>query len=91
MLTLFFPLSEIGNILQSFKEIVAACLVKDPKKRPTAEKLLKHRFFKYAHSRDYVVHTILNGLPPLGDRFRMLKVYLLILFLLNISKNQTLK
>lgn len=58
---------------KSFKEIVAACLVKDPKKRPTAEKLLKHRFFKHARSRDYLVQTILDGLPPLGDRFRMLK------------------
>nr|XP_048322480.1 serine/threonine-protein kinase sid1-like isoform X2 [Ziziphus jujuba var. spinosa] len=58
---------------KSFKEIVAACLVKDPKKRPTAEKLLKHRFFKHARSADYVVRTILDGLPPLGDRFRILK------------------
>ncbi|GMN41611.1 hypothetical protein TIFTF001_010830 [Ficus carica] len=58
---------------KSFKEIVAACLVKDPKKRPTAEKLLKHRFFKHARPKDYVVQTILAGLPPLGDRFRMLK------------------
>ena len=74
--------------MQSFKEIVAACLVKDPKKRPTAEKLLKHRFFKYAHSRDYVVNTILDGLPPLGDRFRMLKVYDLIPVLLNTSKTK---
>lgn len=66
--------SEINYHLQSFKEIVAACLVKDPKKRPTAEKLLKHRFFKHARSADYVVRTILDGLPPLGDRFRILKV-----------------
>ena len=55
--------------------MVAACLVKDPKKRPTAEKLLKHRFFKHARARDYIARTILAGLPPLGDRFRMLKVH----------------
>ncbi|KAL9255337.1 Serine/threonine-protein kinase fray2-like protein [Drosera capensis] len=58
---------------KSFKELVAACLVKDPKKRPTSEKLLKHTFFKHARSNDYLVHTILNGLPPLGERFRVLK------------------
>lgn len=58
---------------KSFKEIVAACLVKDPKKRPTAEKLLNHRFFKHVHSKELIAESILNGLSPLGDRFRMLK------------------
>lgn len=61
-------------IFQSFKEMVAACLVKDPKKRPTSEKLLKHHFFKHARPVDYLARTILDGLSPLGDRFRMLKV-----------------
>lgn len=61
-------------LLQSFKEMVAACLVKDPKKRPSSEKLLKHPFFKQARGNDYLSRTILDGLPPLGDRFRMLKV-----------------
>ncbi|KAI3905491.1 hypothetical protein MKW98_013289 [Papaver atlanticum] len=58
---------------KSFKEMVAACLVKDPKKRPTSEKLLKHSFFKQARSNDYLARAILDGLSPLGDRFRMLK------------------
>ncbi|KAL6006990.1 hypothetical protein ACLOJK_032486 [Asimina triloba] len=58
---------------KSFKEMVAACLVKDPKKRPTSEKLLKHHFFKHARSNEYLARTILSGLRPLGERFRMLK------------------
>ncbi|XP_071709878.1 serine/threonine-protein kinase BLUS1-like isoform X2 [Rutidosis leptorrhynchoides] len=58
---------------KSFKEMVAACLVKDPKKRPSSEKLLKHPFFKNARTADYLEHTILAGLHPLGDRFRKLK------------------
>ncbi|GAB4846746.1 hypothetical protein Ancab_025754 [Ancistrocladus abbreviatus] len=58
---------------KSFKELVAACLVKDPKKRPTSEKLLKHHFFKNARSNEYLANTILDGLPPLGERFRTLK------------------
>ncbi|GMI99149.1 MITOGEN-ACTIVATED PROTEIN KINASE KINASE KINASE KINASE4, TARGET OF TEMPERATURE3 [Hibiscus trionum] len=58
---------------KSFKELVAACLVKDPKKRPTSEKLLKHHFFKHARSCDYLTRTILDGLSPLGERFRVLK------------------
>ncbi|KAJ7974578.1 Protein kinase [Quillaja saponaria] len=58
---------------KSFKELVAACLVKDPKKRPSSEKLLKHHFFKHARPTDYLARTILGGLAPLGDRFRILK------------------
>ncbi|ERN06673.1 hypothetical protein AMTR_s00058p00198540 [Amborella trichopoda] len=58
---------------RNFKEMVAACLVKDPKKRPSSEKLLKHHFFKHARSNEYIARTILDGLSPLGDRFRALK------------------
>ncbi|MED6171643.1 hypothetical protein PIB30_042538 [Stylosanthes scabra] len=58
---------------KSFKELVATCLVKDPKKRPTSDKLLKHHFFKHARPVEYLARTILDGLAPLGDRFRMLK------------------
>ncbi|KAJ8775247.1 hypothetical protein K2173_020251 [Erythroxylum novogranatense] len=38
---------------RSFKELVGACLVKDPKKHPSSEKLLKHHFFKQARSNEY--------------------------------------
>ncbi|XP_061363197.1 serine/threonine-protein kinase BLUS1 [Gastrolobium bilobum] len=58
---------------KTFKELVATCLVKDPKKRPSSEKLLKHHFFKHARATEYLARTILDGLAPLGDRFRMLK------------------
>ncbi|KAG8384832.1 hypothetical protein BUALT_Bualt04G0159300 [Buddleja alternifolia] len=58
---------------KSFKELVAACLVKDPKKRPSAEKLLKHSFFKNTRANDYLSRTILDDLSPLGERFRTLK------------------
>ncbi|KAK9271545.1 hypothetical protein L1049_001905 [Liquidambar formosana] len=58
---------------KSFKEMVAACLVKDPKKRPTSEKLLKHNFFKHARPNEYLARTILDDLSPLGERFRLLK------------------
>ncbi|CAN7068140.1 unnamed protein product [Brassica rapa subsp. trilocularis] len=58
---------------KAFKEMVGTCLVKDPKKRPTSEKLLKHPFFKQARPPDYLAKTILNGLPPLGERYRAIK------------------
>ncbi|CAN6170011.1 unnamed protein product [Urochloa humidicola] len=58
---------------KSFKDLVATCLVKDPRKRPPSEKLLKHSFFKHARSAEYLARSILEGLPPLGERFRELK------------------
>ncbi|KAL4569905.1 hypothetical protein LXL04_025552 [Taraxacum kok-saghyz] len=60
--------------IKSFKEMVAACLVKDPKNCPSSEKLLKHPLFKHAKTCDYLERTILDGLSPLGDRFMMLKL-----------------
>ncbi|KAG8094376.1 hypothetical protein GUJ93_ZPchr0012g21866 [Zizania palustris] len=59
---------------KSFKDLVATCLVKDPRKRPSSEKLLKHSFFKHARSAEFLARSILDGLPPLGERFRALKV-----------------
>ncbi|GAA5907332.1 uncharacterized protein JCM6883_001172 [Sporobolomyces salmoneus] len=53
---------------KQFKEMVDLCLQKDPKKRPTAEKLLQHSFFKSSKKKSYLVSTILEDLPPLQDR-----------------------
>lgn len=58
---------------KSFKEMVAMFLVKDPSNRPSSSKLLKHHFFKHARSNDYVTRTVLDGLPPLGERCKILK------------------
>lgn len=59
---------------QSFREMIGSCLVKDPSKRPSAKKLLKHAFFKKARSNDYISRTLLKGLPDLGDSVKALKV-----------------
>ncbi|KAJ8560637.1 hypothetical protein K7X08_022497 [Anisodus acutangulus] len=58
---------------KSFRQMIASCLVKDPSKRPSAKKLLKHPFFKQARSNDYIARTLLEGLPALGDRMKELK------------------
>ncbi|GMH14130.1 hypothetical protein Nepgr_015971 [Nepenthes gracilis] len=58
---------------KSFKQMVASCLVKDPSKRPSAKKLLKHSFFKQGRSSDYIARKLLDGLPALGDRMQALK------------------
>ncbi|KAL6012250.1 hypothetical protein ACLOJK_002728 [Asimina triloba] len=59
---------------KSFKQMIAMCLVKDPSKRPSAQKLLKHSFFKQARSTDYFFRKILEDLPTLGDRLKALKM-----------------
>ncbi|GKV04007.1 hypothetical protein SLEP1_g16225 [Rubroshorea leprosula] len=59
---------------KSFKEMVAMCLVKDQTKRPTAEKLLKHSFFKHAKPPDLSVKTLFTDLPPLWNRVKALQL-----------------
>eukprot|EP00850_Spirogloea_muscicola_P021850 SM000265S09771 [mRNA] locus=s265:128209:135061:+ [translate_table: standard] len=58
---------------KSFKEMIAMCLVKDPTKRPSAEKLLKHSFFKHSKGPEYLTRYVLEGLAPLADRVKALQ------------------
>ncbi|KAH6831471.1 Protein kinase superfamily protein [Perilla frutescens var. hirtella] len=59
---------------KSFKEMVAMCLVKDQTKRPTAEKLLKHSFFKNAKPPELSVKKLFVDLPPLWKRVKDLQI-----------------
>ncbi len=52
----------------SFKEMVNLCLNKDPTKRPTAEQLLKKKFFAKARDKQYIHENLLAHLPPLEER-----------------------
>jgi hypothetical protein len=54
--------------------MVAMCLVKDQAKRPTAEKLLKHSFFKQAKPPELSVKKLFADLPPLWNRVKALQV-----------------
>ncbi|EJD04402.1 kinase-like protein [Fomitiporia mediterranea MF3/22] len=61
---------ESGNhkFSKAFKEIVEACLAKDPSRRPSAAELLDTPFFKGAKRKNYLVNAILKDLPPLIHR-----------------------
>ncbi|KAG0273756.1 hypothetical protein BGZ95_010425 [Linnemannia exigua] len=50
------------------KEMIDSCLQKDPTRRPTAEKLLNHSFFKQAKKKAYLVSGLLHNLPLLEHR-----------------------
>lgn len=56
---------------RTFKEMIDACLHKDPNKRPTAEVLLKHPFFRAARKKSFLVSEVLARVPPLQDRPRV--------------------
>ncbi|KAI3654243.1 hypothetical protein MP228_000962 [Amoeboaphelidium protococcarum] len=53
---------------KSFQQMIDACLVKDPRKRLSAKKLLEHAFFKQAKRKDYLVKTLLDHVKPLLER-----------------------
>ncbi|PON83339.1 Protein kinase-like domain containing protein [Trema orientale] len=54
--------------------MVGLCLDQDPSKRPTAEKLLKHPFFKSCNKGpDFLVKNVLQGLASVEERFRFAK------------------
>ena len=53
---------------KAFKEMVASCLSHDPSKRPSADKLLRHPFFKNCKSPDYLVKNVLQVVPSVEKR-----------------------
>ena len=53
---------------KSFKDMIDSCLQKDSTKRPSAEKLLTHPFFKNAKKPQYLVSALLENLPAITDR-----------------------
>ena len=53
---------------KAMRDIVAKCLVKDPRLRPSASQLLEHKFFKTAHDAHYLQQHVLKGLPPVPLR-----------------------
>ncbi|PWN25863.1 kinase-like protein [Jaminaea rosea] len=53
---------------KQFDDFIRSCLQKDPEKRPTAERLLKHPFLKGAKPPRHLASTILVNLPPLAER-----------------------
>eukprot|EP00193_Tetraselmis_chui_P015556 CAMPEP_0177779678 /NCGR_PEP_ID=MMETSP0491_2-20121128/16740_1 /TAXON_ID=63592 /ORGANISM="Tetraselmis chuii, Strain PLY429" /LENGTH=661 /DNA_ID=CAMNT_0019299283 /DNA_START=435 /DNA_END=2420 /DNA_ORIENTATION=- len=58
---------------KEMQQLVGLCLVKDPMKRPTAARLLEHRFFKHTHDNQYLIKHVLTDLPPLTERLKLMR------------------
>lgn len=65
--------STMHKYTKSFKDMIDSCLQKDPTKRPSAEKLLAHPFFKSAKKPAFLVTSLLNGLTPITERAHLQK------------------
>lgn len=53
---------------KTFRKMIIECLMKDPTKRPTANELLKHPFFKKAKDKKYLMQTLLATGPSMKTR-----------------------
>lgn len=62
--------SKSKKFSKSFKDMVGLCLDHDPSKRPTAEKLLKHSFFKNCKGPDFLIKNVLQGVPAVELRLK---------------------
>ena len=61
--------AETGHhFTRGLRDFVSVCLQKDPKRRPSAAKLLEHRFLKEAKKPDFLVKHLLEPIPALGER-----------------------
>eukprot|EP00163_Fabomonas_tropica_P026767 TRINITY_DN5030_c0_g1_i3.p1 TRINITY_DN5030_c0_g1~~TRINITY_DN5030_c0_g1_i3.p1 ORF type:complete len:326 (+),score=98.75 TRINITY_DN5030_c0_g1_i3:897-1874(+) len=58
---------------KNFKDMIALCLQKDPAQRPSASKLLEHKFFKQAKKSDYVVEALISRIPSLDVRLKKMQ------------------
>eukprot|EP01094_Clydonella_sp_ATCC50884_P011256 TRINITY_DN2105_c0_g1_i1.p1 TRINITY_DN2105_c0_g1~~TRINITY_DN2105_c0_g1_i1.p1 ORF type:complete len:525 (-),score=188.38 TRINITY_DN2105_c0_g1_i1:202-1776(-) len=64
------PLQSISDCSSHFQEFVTSCLQIDPEKRPSAKKLLDHKFIKGRKKRSDKWVQKLEELQPLAIRFR---------------------
>jgi len=63
--------TEIKRYSSTFKEFVTRCLQQDPHKRPSAENMLNHKFFKELPQTAQMKEALTDNLPSLGERFKI--------------------
>jgi serine/threonine protein kinase len=63
------PDSSGKHFSKALREMASLCLNKDPTKRPTASKLLEHRFLKEAKKKEFIVSHLLEGTLTTHESF----------------------
>ncbi|XP_047495604.1 serine/threonine-protein kinase OSR1-like isoform X1 [Penaeus chinensis] len=53
---------------KTIRRMITECLQKDPTKRPTAQELIKHPFFKKAKDKKFLQQVLLQGGPSIEER-----------------------
>ncbi|OHS97152.1 Serine/threonine-protein kinase OSR1 [Tritrichomonas foetus] len=69
-----------------FTSLVKSCLNFNPKRRPTASELLQNPFFQKAKDPKYIHDNVLMKLPPLEQRFPMMRHELANQIISNLTK-----
>ncbi|PPD83080.1 hypothetical protein GOBAR_DD19981 [Gossypium barbadense] len=59
------------KLSETFHDMVASCLDKDPVNQPSAGELLRHPFFESCNgTSEFLAENLLRGLPSVEERFR---------------------
>jgi serine/threonine-protein kinase OSR1/STK39 len=66
-------LPEDGRHSAAFRDFVRSCLQVQPAKRPSAAELLESKFFRQRQPAAELAEKLLRTLPPLGQRFKLLR------------------
>lgn len=64
------PFDSVKEFSSSFQELIQLCLQKDPEKRPSAKKLMEHKFFHKKKKKPEKWILKLDDIPPLSKRLR---------------------
>ena len=76
---IFPPQDQYKSYGKTIRKMISECLQKDPSKRPTAQELIKHPFFRKAKDKRFLQQVLLSGGPSLEERVAKVRAFSLLL------------